>query len=221
MSYFIPQYLLPTDPVAGQNVEESDEATAGRRRRRKRSKHSSKKHKKRKHKRKSKRAKKTKSVMYVHPPPAAPVVTQVAPGASQYLVNPLAVTQVRAAESFQREEDGGPDGTKKKPVDTTDSAKLAKLMKGFEERNAKLNAKFKAEKAAKAEVKAETQKATKQAAAKARRRAEQAAKEAAALRTPPRGAANNPAPVDTPKAPSATMIEDLCNTIGKPFKVCR
>ena len=117
MSYFIPQYLLPTDPVAGQGVEENDEATAGRRRRRKRSKHSSKKHKSkaRKKRKKAKAKKRTPSTLYQHPPPA-PVVAPVHRfGASEFRVNPMKVRGDRAGEYYLAAD--GYYGGKNNPID--------------------------------------------------------------------------------------------------------
>ena len=114
MSYFIPQYLL-ADPVAGQDVEENDEATAGRRRRRKRTKRSKHKSKARKKRKKAKAKKRTPSTLYQHPPPA-PVVAPVHRfGASEFKVNPTQVRGDRAGEYYLAAD--GYYGGKKNSID--------------------------------------------------------------------------------------------------------
>ena len=127
MSYFIPQYLL-ADPVAGQDVEENDEATAGRRRRRKRTKrgkHKSKAHKKRK---KAKAKKRTPSTLYQHPPPA-PVVAPVHRfGASEFKANPTQVRGDRAGEYYLAAD--GYYGGKNNPIDVDAKKKSSDDSKG-------------------------------------------------------------------------------------------
>ena len=114
MSYFIPQYLLP-DPVAGQDVEENDEATAGRRRRRKRTKRGKHKLKARKKRKKAKAKKRTRSTPYQHPPPA-PVVAPVHRfGASEFKANPTQVRGDRAGEYYLAAD--GYYGGKNNPID--------------------------------------------------------------------------------------------------------